>query len=345
MPLGWPRLYDTVEQWRVAQQHSQALYCARHSERDGTKNVHSGGDVEQLEDEEDAEERRVHYTHKALTCIHTLAAQLRLNMGMPLIDWLDDLCHVMKMEDNPTEAVEARLSYADEDGPIWTAAHSAWASVLDAHWYLTDIKEWQELHHAEMAGVLYSTSSHLPFSWLGFSQGICYFIILEVLAVPRNMKLKLPDFDFNDHQKAMLEASCIPYIEGCNEAIKTGNKTHANYIFDSFATEWFVNYPVEARNVLEHFVAEEEKKEELRSALVAAYHKCRAACLAEEPVSRRDNSAWDAYIAMMCPSRDDDNTSDGEGSSEKDSTYSSNEVREEEAQERQREEEDWACRE
>ncbi len=74
-------------------------------------------------------------SHQALTHLHAIAAQLRSNMGMPLVEWLDHLCYLIKNDNDPAEvvwsayelvnasfarAVQANgcLSRADGEGPI-----------------------------------------------------------------------------------------------------------------------------------------------------------------------------------------------------------------------------------
>ncbi len=81
-------------------------------------------------------------------------------MGLPLADWLDNVCCAMKTDDNPAEALqEAKqmfvasyspvlkadtcLTQADTHSPIWRAAHPAYTFVLDAHRYIGDIRECQ----------------------------------------------------------------------------------------------------------------------------------------------------------------------------------------------------------
>lgn len=79
---------------------------------------------------------------------------------MPLVDWLDNLCCLIKTDPDPAEVVqeafqlvepsyvqvrqaECCLSYADGEGFICMAARLALTSVLDAYRYVMDIKDWQ----------------------------------------------------------------------------------------------------------------------------------------------------------------------------------------------------------
>ncbi|KAK0436992.1 hypothetical protein EV421DRAFT_1739210, partial [Armillaria borealis] len=264
-------------------------------------------------------ERRLQIAHQALSRIQAIAAQLRLMMSLPLADWLDNVCRAMKSDDDPGEVLreaekmfvasytpvlqaEARLTRADEHGPIWHAARPAYTFLLDARRYLGDIRECL----VSQWGTFASSHRHQEFKYqcelfiIQRNYSVCRSCRMDhpnQLPVPSDMKLQLADFPYDDNQKALLEHVCVPYVDCCDEAVETGCCAHADYVFDGFAAEWFANYPVEGSTVEERFVAEEEKKEELRTALVAAYAERRAALGPQEP-SQRDNSAWDAYVTM-----------------------------------------------
>ncbi|PBK60110.1 hypothetical protein ARMSODRAFT_1026893 [Armillaria solidipes] len=241
---------------------------------------------------EDVEEQYWWHAHKSLACICSIEAQLCLNMEMPLVDWLDNLCHYMKHDsDNDPAEVEARLTHADADGPIWSTACPALSSVINAFCYLTDIQEHQVSH------------------WGEFTR--CR-IDVNILHTNGN---------------SLLERVCVLYVEGCDEAVETGCDTHASYIFNLFSMEWFTNYPVEGRTVVERFMAEEDKKKELQSALVAAYHKCQSLHGPQEPATHQDNGAWDLYVATMHPPQDD-TLSDDDASMSGDSSYSTQSMEE-----------------
>lgn len=81
-------------------------------------------------------------------------------MGIPLANWLDNVCSAMKTDDDPAEVLreaeqmfvagyspalkaDACLTRADAHGPIWRAARPAYTFILDAHRYIGDIRECQ----------------------------------------------------------------------------------------------------------------------------------------------------------------------------------------------------------